>query len=87
MTALVRFGLLIAALIVCGAIIAVHGVRGVVFVVVIMAVATVPQTGAWRATEGALIRVTGSRRRAWVLVMAVLICVLVVVNVYQYTRQ
>lgn len=87
MTALVRFALLIAALVVCGAIIAAHGVRGVVFVIVIMLVATLPQTGAWRVTERALVRLTGSRRRATVLVLGVVICVLVVVNVYQYTQQ
>lgn len=84
MTGLFRFGLLLVALLVCGAIIAAHGVRGVVLVIAIMAVATLPQTRIWQVTERSLVRLTGTRRRAAVLVMAIVIGVTIAVNVYQF---
>jgi hypothetical protein len=86
MQALIRFGLLAVALVVCVTLIALHGVRGIVLVIAIMALATLPGTRAWRATERVLVRLTGSRRRAFVLIMATVICLVIAVNVYQYAH-
>jgi hypothetical protein len=86
MTGLLRLGLLLVALLVCGALIAAHGVRGIILVIAIMMAATLPQTRAWRVTEHALVRLTGTRRRAAVLLMAIVVGVLIAVNVYQFTQ-
>ena len=86
MTSLVRLGLMALALVVCVAIVAAHGLRGIVLVVAIMMVATLPGTRAWKVSERALVRLTGSRRRAAVLVMVVVICVTIAVDVYAYTQ-
>lgn len=83
MHAFIRFGLLLAALLVCIAIIAAHGVRGVVIVIVIMLIATVPQTRLWKVGERYLVRLTGSRRRAAVAIFALIIAIMVAINIYQ----
>lgn len=79
--ALLRLGLLIIALIAAGAIIITHGVRGIAALVILTLLVTVPRTAVWRSISGGLIRLTGSGRRAAVLVMVVLIGVAIVVTV------
>ena len=54
MTSLVRLGLMALALVVCVAIVAAHGLRGIVLVVAIMMVATLPGTRAWKVSGAAL---------------------------------
>jgi hypothetical protein len=83
MPALVRFGLLLLVLSVCVAVIAIHGARGIAFVVVLMAIFTVPQTRAWTIAERGLVRLTGSRRRAAALVLAVTVGSLIAINIYE----
>lgn len=48
-----------------------------------MLVITLPGTRPWRATEGALTRLTGSRSRSYVLVTVAAIAILAGVNIYQ----
>lgn len=79
-SAVLRFGLLLLALIAAGAIIITHGVRGIAAVVILTLVLAVPRTRAWRYASGVLVRLTGSRRRAAVLVAVVLIGVAIAVN-------
>lgn len=65
---------------------ATHGFRGVVALVVLLLVVSVPRTRAWQATEQTLVRVTGSRRRAAVLVMSVIIVAVLAVDIYSLVR-
>jgi hypothetical protein len=83
MPTLIRFGLLIMVLLVSTVIIATHGVRGVAFVVVLMAVLTVPQTRAWAIGERWMVRLTGSRRRAAALILAIIVGALIAINIYE----
>jgi hypothetical protein len=75
-----------AALVLCVAIVAAQGIRGIVLVVAIMLLATLPGTRAWKVSERALVRLTGSRRRAAVLVMAIVVGLTIAVNVYELVR-
>ena len=63
-----------------------HGTRGLVVAGVIIAVWTAKDSRAWKATEAFLVRLTGSKRRAAVAVMAVVIIVVLGFDVYQATR-
>jgi hypothetical protein len=65
----------------CVAIIILHGVRGIALLVVLAAVSSVPQTRVWRTGERIMVRLTGSRRAALVVVCVALIGTLIVVNV------
>jgi hypothetical protein len=84
--AVVRLVLLIVALLVAIAIIATHGVRGLVVLMLIAVAFTVPRTRVWRTGERWMVRLTGSRRRAAVVTMFVIIGALIAVNVYDYVH-
>jgi nitrate reductase NapE component len=83
---MIRFLLLLVALVLSVALVAAHGVRGLVFLMILALAATLPQTRAWKIAERPLVRITGSRARAATLVMAVTITALVAVNLYQLVR-
>ncbi len=83
---LIRTLVILAVLLICVWLIAAHGIRGLGVVAVIAVLVTVPQTRAYRFVERGLIRFTGSRKRALLLVMSLAIAVLVVVNVLEFTR-
>lgn len=84
MASLIRLLLLLGALLVFTALIAVHGfVRAVVLLVAVVLATSVPRTRAWKGSEYALVQLTGSRRRAAVLVMVLVIGTLTIVNLYQ----
>ncbi|PZS07834.1 MAG: hypothetical protein DLM70_03170 [Chloroflexi bacterium] len=72
---MIRLVLLLAGLALAGWFIALHGVRGVVIVLVVGLMVTLPQTRAWRWVEGQLVRLTGSRKYAYALVLAVFIVI------------
>jgi hypothetical protein len=82
----IRFLLLIGALIAAAIFIAAHGVRAIALLVVVVLVVTLPNTRVWKIAEGALVRLTGSRRRAYLLVTVVVIAVLIGVNVYEFVH-
>jgi nicotinamide riboside transporter PnuC len=63
-----------------------HGTRGLVVAGVIILAWSAKDSRAWKAAEAFLVRLTGSRRRAAVLVMAVVIVVVLVFDVYQASR-
>jgi hypothetical protein len=80
LVALIR---LVALLFVIGAafwIVLTHGVRGVVVLIAIVLAVTVPRTAVWRYCERWLVRLTGSRRRAAVVVLTVIIFAGLAVN-------
>lgn len=80
MSVVIRLVLLVLALIVCGWIIAAHGVRGVVLLVIIGLLVSVPQTRGWKYAERWLVKLTGSRQRAAALVLGIVILILAAVN-------
>jgi len=83
MHGLVRSLLLFAIVVVVVVLVAVHGfIRGLVVLVALAVVTTVPRTQTWRVSERWLVRVTGSRRRAALVVLLVVIGALAVVNFY-----
>jgi hypothetical protein len=81
---LLRFILLLTALSVAAVLIAVHGVRAIAAIVVLLLAVSVPKTRVWRAVERRLVRIAGSRRRAAVLVALLVIGIAVAVNVYEF---
>ena len=87
MYGLIRSLLLFAIVVVVVVLVAVHGfIRGLVVLVALAVVTTVPRTQAWRVSEQWLVRVTGSRRRAALVVLLVVIGALAVVNFYNITH-
>ncbi|GAC1469476.1 MAG: hypothetical protein PVSMB7_18810 [Chloroflexota bacterium] len=66
--ALLRFALLLGALVVAAWLVVAHGVRGLVVVLIVTLLLSVPRTRGWQVAEGTLVRFTGSRRRAGALV-------------------
>jgi hypothetical protein len=62
----------------------VHGIRGLAVFAALLVVSALPKTRAWRFTEWLLVGVTGSRRRAAVLVMSLAIAALLAVNVVEF---
>src|SRR5205823_13018609 len=72
---LIRFLLLLGALVVSTALVVAHGLRGVAALVVLLLLVSAPRTRAWSVSERALVRLTGSRKRAAILVMSVVIVV------------
>jgi hypothetical protein len=86
MPGLIRFGLLAIAVIAAAAVIAVHGIRGLAIVVFLALLATLPRSRLYQIAEYWLVRITGSRRRAAVVFMSVLIAALVAFNVYTLTH-
>lgn len=83
---LIRGLLLVGVLVLCTVLIAAHGIRGIAIVVTIAILASTVQTPAFRAAERALIRLTGSRQRAAMLVMGLAVAVIVAVSVIQASR-
>jgi hypothetical protein len=81
---LLRLALLLAVLLISGILIATHGVRGIAIVVGVYLLLTLPRSRAWQAVERPLVRLTGSRRRAAVLVTLVVLGAAAVINFYQY---
>jgi hypothetical protein len=73
---------LLGALIVGVALVATHGIRGVAILVVLLLLVSAPRTRAWGLVERALVRLTGSRKRAAILVMALVIVVVLAVDLY-----
>ena len=87
MYGLIRSLLLFAIVVVVVVLVAVHGfIRGLVVLMVLAVATTVPRTQAWRVGERWLVRVTGSRRRAALVVLLVVIGALAVVNFYNIMR-
>lgn len=86
MHALLRIGMLLVILMLAAWLTAAHGLRGLAVVLVVAVLTVVPRTRAWRMGERVLVRLTGSRRRAAALVMAVLVCGLIAVNLYDLVR-
>ena len=87
MSGLLRLALLLAALALFAWLVAAHGViRTFTIVIAVALVLSVPRTRAWQLGERWLVRLTGSRRRAAVLVMVLIIGTLAVVNLYNLTH-
>jgi hypothetical protein len=83
---LIRGSLLFGVLVLCTILIAAHGLRGIAIVVAVAVLASAVRTQAFRATEQALVRLTGSRQRAAMLVMGLVIVVIVAVSVIEAIR-
>jgi hypothetical protein len=60
-----------------------HGLRGLAFAGVVILLWAVKDTRAFRRSEEFMIRVTGSRSRAWIAALSVIIAAVIAVNVYQ----
>lgn len=84
MSGLIRFALMLAALAIGVALIAEHGIRAIILLVVVALAATVPRTRAWKAGERRLVRLTGSRRRAAGAILTFVIAAVVAVNIYGF---
>ena len=86
MAALIRSALLLAALILILVLGVAHGLRGLAVAGAVILVWTAKDTRVWQRTEAFLVRITGSRRRAGVTVLSVVIVVMIAFNVYQATH-
>lgn len=64
------------------ALVAAHGLRGLVVLAVVLVLASAPRTRVWQAAERALVRLTGSRKRAAILVLSLTILVLLAIDLY-----
>ncbi|HLJ66920.1 MAG TPA: hypothetical protein VKX16_06135 [Chloroflexota bacterium] len=84
MQVLTRFALLIAVLVLGVWLIASHGVRGIAIVVAGLLLWTITRSRAWRAGEGWLIRLTGSRQRALAVLLGTIVALTVAVDVVDY---
>lgn len=78
----------LALLVVAGALvlIATHGVRAIGVLVAVALALAIPRTRAFRQVERVLVLLTGSRRRAAVLVALVIIGAAAVYNVLQFVH-
>lgn len=83
---MIRGLLLLGVLVLCTVLIAAHGLRGIAIVVAVAVLAYAVQSPAFRAAERALVRLTGSRQRAAMLVMGLVIAVMVAVTLVEATR-
>ncbi len=87
MYGLVRSLLFLAVVVVLVVLVAAHGfVRALALLMVLALLTTAPRTQAWQTGERWLVRITGSRRRAALVVLLVLIGALAAVNVYNITH-
>jgi phosphatidylglycerophosphate synthase len=87
MSELIRLALLLGVLALFIVLVAAHGViRAFVIVMAVALILTAPRTQAWQVGERWLVRLTGSRRRAAVLVMVLVIGVMAAVNLYNLTH-
>jgi hypothetical protein len=84
--AIVRSLLLIGLLLVGALLVATHGLRGLAVVLGLLVIWSVTQTRLWQSVEGVLVRLTGSRTRAAVLVLGTVLAIAVAVNLYEYLR-
>ena len=73
---------MLAALVIGAALVVAHGIRGVAALVVLLLLVSAPRTRTWNITERALVRLTGSKKRAAILVMSVVIVAVLAVDVY-----
>ncbi len=83
---LMRGLLLLGVILLCLWLVAAHGFRGIVIVSGVVVLVSVVQTRVFRALGGALVRFTGSRRRAVALVMGVVLAAMVAVSVIEALR-
>lgn len=86
LAALIRFLLLLAVIAAALGLALTHGVRGFAIVLAAAVLAAAVRMPFFRRIAGWLVRLTGSRRRAAVLVMVVLIGALLAVNIYDLVR-
>lgn len=73
MSSAIRLILLLVALTAAAIFIAFHGIRAIGILIVIALAITVPKTRVWRWIESGLVWLTGSRQRALLLVMVVVL--------------
>lgn len=83
MTGLLRSALVSLALLVLTILLLLHGTRGVLVLMAIVVATTLPRTRLFQAAERALVRLTGSRRRAAALAAITVIAALAVINIVQ----
>jgi hypothetical protein len=83
---LIRVLLLLGALIVGVALVATHGIRGVAVLVVLLLLMSARRSRPWIMVERVLVQLTGSRRRAAILAMTVVIVVVLAVDVHSLLR-
>lgn len=83
---LIRFALLLLALVMATFVIVTHGVRGILVVIAVALVVSVPRTRGWKWGEAALVRITGSRRRAAFLAMVLVIGAMTLLAVLQFVH-
>jgi hypothetical protein len=80
---LIRLLLSIGALVLAAFLIATHGIRAILAIVIVVVLWTVMRSRAWTAIEVYLARLTGSRRRAYAVAGVVGIAAFAAVNLYQ----
>ncbi len=83
---LIRFGLLAGLAVVAVVVVALHGMRGLELVGALGLVVLLVRSQAWRSIEGVLARLTGSRARAYGLVLGTIIVVFTAVNIVELVR-
>jgi hypothetical protein len=83
MTTLIRSGLLLLLFVLVLIVGISHGLRGLAVAGVVFLIWALRDTRAFRSGEAFLIRLTGSRSRAWITALSVVIVALVAVDVYQ----
>jgi hypothetical protein len=59
-----------------------HGLRGLAFAGVFILAWAAKDTRAFKTIEGVMIRITGSRRAAWITVLGIIIVVVVALDVF-----
>jgi hypothetical protein len=85
--ALIRFVLFFGVIVLGLFLIVAHGLRGLVALVVMVLLVTAPQTRAWQVVERFLVRITGSRRRAAVLVLGTIIVIALGFEIYALVHE
>jgi hypothetical protein len=83
---LIRVLLLLGAVLVGVSLVATHGVRGVAVLVVLLLLMSARRSRPWIMVERALVQLTGSRKRAAILAMTVVIVVVLAVDVHSLLR-
>jgi hypothetical protein len=83
---MLRFGLLVSLLVIAAVLVAFHGLRGVLFAAIAGAVLLGLSSRRWRRVESLLEQLTGSRRRAYGLLLGILIVLVAAVNIVQLAR-
>ena len=83
---MVRFLLLLGAIIAGVFLLAAHGVRGLFALVALVLLVTVPGTRVWQVVEHRLVGLTGSRMRAAALVLFVVVVGMAAFQIYQLSH-